>query len=154
VGTFTFIFYLISPTQAVFQETDSTITSDGSFFAQTTSPITTASLSGDYAFNWTGTSTEEEDYTGQFTLSSGAGNFSGLADLNEFATGKQTFDAAVDGTLALNGNGAGANPSTANVGTMPARVLTFTAYVVNANTMFVVGIGTNRVVAGSVVRQP
>jgi len=46
-GTFTFIFYLISPTQAVFQETDNTITSDGSFFAQTTSPITTASLAGD-----------------------------------------------------------------------------------------------------------
>jgi len=153
-GTFTFIFYLISPTQAVFQETDSNLTSDGSFFAQTTSPITTASLAGDYAFNWSGTSTDEEDYIGQFTLSSGAGNFSGLADLNEFATGKQTFDAAVNGTLALNGNGAGANPFTANLGTAPARTLAFTAYVVSANTMFVVGTDTNRVVAGSVVRQP
>src|SRR5262249_11716451 len=47
-GAFSFIFYLISPTQAVFQETDSTITSDGTFLAQTTSPITTASLAGDY----------------------------------------------------------------------------------------------------------
>ena len=153
-GTFTFLFYLISPTQAVFQETDSTITSDGSFLGQTSGSITTASLAGDYAFNWSGTSTEEEDYIGQFALSSGAGNFSGLADLNEFATGKQTFDAAVNGNLAVNGNGAGANPFTANVGTTPARALAFTAYVVNANTTFVVGIDTNRVLAGSVVRQP
>jgi len=153
-GTFTFIFYLISPTQAVFQETDNTITSDGSFFAQTTSPITTASLAGDYALDWSGTRTDEEDYIGQFTLTSGAGNFTGLLDLNEFTTGVQTFDASVSGNLALDGNGAGANTFTANVGTAPPRALAFTAYVVNTNTFFVVGIDTNRVVAGSGVRQP
>ena len=47
-GTFSFIFYLASPTQAVFQETDSNIVSDGSFSAQTTSPVSAASLAGDY----------------------------------------------------------------------------------------------------------
>jgi hypothetical protein len=153
-GTFTFIFYLISPTQAVFQETDSTITSDGNFFAQTTSPITPASLAGDYAFDWSGTSPEEEDYIGQFTLASGSGNFIGLVDLNEFVTGKQTFDASLNGNLALAGNGTGANTFTTNLGSAPARALAFTAYVVNANTTLVVGIDTNRVVAGSAARQP
>jgi len=87
-------------------------------------------------------------------LTSGAGNFTGLLDLNEFTTGVQTFDASVSGNLALDGNGAGANTFTANVGTAPPRALAFTAYVVNTNTFFVVGIDTNRVVAGSVVRQP
>ena len=52
---------------------------------------------------WSGTSPDEEDYIGQFTLTSGAGNFTGLADLNEFATAKQTFDASVNGNLALGG---------------------------------------------------
>jgi hypothetical protein len=46
---------------------------------------------GDYALDWSGTSTDEEDYIGQFTLTSGAGNFTGLLDLNEFTTGVQTL---------------------------------------------------------------
>jgi hypothetical protein len=34
-GALTFIFYLISPTQAVFQETDTNFVSDGTFSSQT-----------------------------------------------------------------------------------------------------------------------
>src|SRR5262249_54941561 len=97
--TFSFIFYLISPTQAVFQETDSSITSDGTFAARTTTPITTATLSGDYEFGWSGTNPDEQDYAGQLTVTSGTGNFTGLVDLNDFATGTQTFDASVSGNL-------------------------------------------------------
>jgi hypothetical protein len=153
-GTFTFIFYLISPTQAVFQETDSTITSDGTFAAQSTSTITTASLAGDYAFGWSGTATAEQDFAGALTLASGTGNFTGLVDLNDFATGKQTFDASVTGNLVLAGDGTGANTLTSNIGTTPAATLKFTSYVVDLNTLLVVGIDTDRVIAGTVIRQP
>jgi hypothetical protein len=153
-GTFTFIFYLISPTQAILQETDSTITSDGALTAQTTSPITTASLAGDYAFGWSGTATAEQDFAGQLTLASGTGNFTGLVDLNDFATAKQTFDASITGNLALAGDGTGANTLTANVGTSPPATLQFTNYVVDLNTVLVVGIDTDRVLAGILVRQP
>jgi hypothetical protein len=153
-GTFMFIFYLISPSQAVFQETDSTITSDGTFAAQTTSPISTASLAGDYEFGWSGSSPEEQDSAGQLTLTSGTGNFTGLVDVNDFATAKQTFDASVAGNLVLGGDGTGANTLTANVETSPPATLTFTSYVVDLNTILVVGINTDRVLAGMLVRQP
>jgi hypothetical protein len=153
-GTFTFIFYLISPTQAIFQETDTSITSDGTFAAQTSTPITTASLAGDYEFGWSGTNPEEQDYAGQLTVTSGTGNFTGLVDLNDFATGKQTFDASVSGNLVLAGDGTGANGLTANVGTSPATTLQFTSYVVDPNTVLMVGIDTNSVLAGTLVRQP
>src|SRR5256885_6736580 len=85
-GQFSFIFYLVSPTQAVFQETDSSIVSDGTLSAQTTSPITAASMAGDYAFSWSGvgTSGDEEDFAGQVTLTS-SGNFTGLMDSNQFS---------------------------------------------------------------------
>jgi len=42
----------MSPTQAVFQETDSGIVSDGVFQAQAPGPFTASSLAGDYAFRW------------------------------------------------------------------------------------------------------
>src|SRR5258707_13664359 len=90
--------------------------------------------------------------SGRDVVATASGSFTGLVDLNEFATGKQTFDAPLNGkngNLAISGNGAGANRFTANVGTAPPRALTFTAYVVNTNTVLLVGIDTNRVVAGS-----
>lgn len=152
-GTFSFIFYLISPTQAVFQETDSKIISDGSFSLQTTSSISTATLAGDYIFGWSGVSTGAEDSAGQLTLTS-SGSFSGLMDFNEFTTGKQFFDIPVNGSLTLNGDGTQANAFSVNAQTSPASTFKFTAYVVNENTLLLVGVDTNRVVFGTMTRQP
>src|ERR1700676_2186531 len=110
VGTFTFIFYLISPTQAVFQETDSKLTSDGTFRAQTAGPITAAGLAGNFAFVWTGVSTDEEDFVGQLNLTSASGNnASGIMDFNEFGAGKQFFNIQSSGPLAITAPGTGPN---------------------------------------------
>lgn len=169
VGTFSFIFYLISPTQAVFQETDSSIVSNGRFVAQTTTPISAASLAGDYAVGWTGVSSDQGDFTnagnseedliGQFTLTS-SGSLSGRIDLNEFATGQQFFDVPLNGNLSLYGDGTQANTLDANVPTSVTSTLNFTSYVVDQNTTFVVQTlppGSNsadRVLAGVLTRQP
>jgi len=155
-GTFSFIFYLISPTQAVLQETDSGIVSDGMFTAQTATPITTTSMAGDYAFVWTGvnSSGDETDFAGQLTLDS-SGGFSGLLDSNRFATttSTQVFDALINGNLTLSGNGLGAN--TFNVTEVsPADTFHFTAYIVDQNRIFVVCTDTNRVLSGRLTRQP
>lgn len=155
-GTFSFIFYLISPTQAVLQETDSGIVSDGMFTAQTATPITTASMAGDYAFVWTGvnSSGDETDFAGQLTLDS-SGGFSGLLDSNRFATttSTQVFDALINGNLTLSGNGLGAN--TLNVTEVsPADTFHFTTYIVDQNRIFVVCTDTNRVLSGTLTRQP
>jgi hypothetical protein len=152
-GTFSFIFYLISPTQGVFQETDSKIVGDGLFSAQTTSPISAAALAGDYAFGWSGVRTGQEDFVGQLTLRS-SGDFIGIMDFNEFATGKQFFDVPVSGSLVLSGDGTQANAFSVNAQITPARTFNFTVYVVNPNTLLLVGVDTSQVVVGTMTRQP
>ena len=157
VGTFTFIFYLISPTQAVFQETDSKLTSDGTFRAQTAGPISAAGLAGDFAFVWTGVSKDEEDFVGQLKLTSASGNnASGIMDFNEFAAGNQFFNIQFSGPLAITAPGTGPNTLTLTTTFPSPRTFNFTAYAVDSNTVFLVGAESNRpsVVEGSIARQP
>jgi hypothetical protein len=153
VGTFSFIFYLISPTQAVFQETDSVIVSDGSLMSQTTTPISAAALAGDHTVGWTGVSSDEEDFVGQLNLTS-SGSLSGNIDLNEFGTGKQFFDVPLIGNLTLSGDGTQANTFDADLQASTAARLHFTTYVVNQNTLLLVGVDSDRVIAGTLTRQP
>jgi len=152
VGTFSFIFYLVSPTQAVFQEVDSNIVSDGTFSGQSATPITAASLAGDYIAAWSGIVDAEEDYSGQLTAAS-SGSFTGFIDFNQFSTGRQSIGLTLTGNLTVNGDGTQDNTFTANVQGFASPVQ-FTAYVVNPNTIYMVGIDNNRVFAGSLVRQP
>jgi hypothetical protein len=155
VGTFTFIFYLISPTQAVFQETDSKITSDGTFHAQTAGPISAAGLAGDFAFVWTGVSTDEEDFVGQLKLTSASGNnASGIMDFNEFGAGKQFFNIQFSGPFTITAPGTGPNTLTLTTTFPSPTTFNFTAYAVDSNTVFLVGVDNNRVLAGSMARQP
>ncbi len=156
-GSFTFIFYLISPTQAVFQETDSNITSDGTLVAQTAGPITPASLAGDFAFAWSGVTTDEQDFVGQMKLTSASGNnASAIMDFNEFAAGKQFFDIQSSGPLDITAPGTGANTLTLTTTFPSPRTLNFTAYAVDSNTVFLIGAEANHVsvIAGSIARQP
>jgi hypothetical protein len=127
--------------------------SDGSFSAQTTSTISTAALAGDYVFGWSGISPDPEDFVGQLTLTS-SGSFSGLMDFNEFTTGKRVFDIPVKGSVALNGDGTQANTFRVDVQTSPASSFNFTVYIVNENTLLLVGVDTNRLVIGTMKRQP
>jgi hypothetical protein len=152
-GTFSFVFYLISSSQAVFQEIDSAIISDGTFSAQTTTPISSTALAGDYALGWNGAGSAEEDYVGQASLSS-SGGLTGMTDFNQFSTGRQFFNVPLNGNLSLGGDGTQANDFTANLQTNPAATFHFTTYVVNQNTLFLVGVDTDRVIAGPLVRQP
>jgi hypothetical protein len=151
-GSFSFIFYLISPSQAVLQEIDSNIVSDGTLSEQTTTPISGAALAGDYVLGWTAVSTDEEDYVGQLTLAS-SGSLTGHVDLNEFATGRQFFDVPLSGTLALNGDGTLANTFTTSLQSN-ATPFHFTAYVANQNSIYLVGVDNDRVIAGPLARQP
>jgi len=154
VGTFSFIFYLISPTKAVFQEIDSNIVSDGNLSAQTTTPITAASMAGDYVLGWSAVTADgEEDYVGQFTLNSSGNITAGLVDFNVFFSGQQFLAVPLSGSLLLIGDGTQFNTFTANLQSN-STPFNFTAYVVDQNTVYVVGTDSNRVIAGSLVRQP
>jgi hypothetical protein len=75
-------------------------------------------------------------------------------DFNDFSTGKQFFDVPVAGSLALNGDGTQANTLSLNAPTIPGSPFNFTVYAVNLNTLLLVGVDTNRVVVGTMTRQP
>ena len=154
-GTFSFIFYLVSPSQAVLQETDSSIVSDGTFSAQTTIPISAAGLAGNFAFVWSGVSSAEEDFVGQLALTAAStNNFTGIMDFNEFGTGQLFFNVPINGSLTLNGDGTQANAYTVNSQTTPANTFNFTAYIIDQTTVLLVGVDNNRVIAGTLARQP
>ena len=157
-GSFSFIFYLISPTEAVFQEIDSGFTSDGTFHAQTAGPITAAGLAGDFAFVWSGVvGTDELDFVGQLNLTSSSGNNAmGIMDFNDFGPGKQFFDIQFSGPLTISAPGTGANILSVTTNFPSARTFNFTAYAVDSNTLFLIGAENNRVsvIAGSLSRQP
>jgi hypothetical protein len=162
VGTFTFIFYLISPTQAVFQETDTGITSDGTLLAQTAGPITPASVAGDFAFvlsgvTQNGSNVDSNDFVGQLKLTSASGNnATGIMDFTEFSPAhqQQLFDIQSSGPLNITSPGTGPNTLTLTTTFPSSQNFNFTAYAVDSNTVFLVGVDNNRVLAGSIARQP
>jgi hypothetical protein len=154
-GTFSFIFYLASPTKAVFQETDGNITSDGSFLAQTSGQPTASSIAGNYAFNWSGVSTGEDDFVGQMAVTTAATtNVTGSMDFNLFGLGKQFFNYPFTGLLTLGTDPTGRNALMVTTTPSPQTTYKFSAYVVDSNTTLLVGVDTNRVIVGLDTRQP
>jgi hypothetical protein len=162
-GTFSFIFYLISPTQAVIQDVSTgqgtvpIITADGSMQMQT-GTFTTAAEAGNWGFNWSGLSINgttgilaEEDFVGQYTQTS-SGSISGGVDFTELSARSVVIGAAFSGSLALIGDGTGRNTYTITLATSPSSTLNFAAYLVDPNTTFVVGVDTHRTIVGSILR--
>ena len=162
-GTFSFIFYLASPTQAVFQETDSKIVSDG-LLREQAATITSATVAGKYAFNWNGVNLspngDELDFAGQLSISNvSPGVIAGSMDINDFGQRKQFLDFPITGTLTLGLNPANNNTLQITSTPAPQSVYKFAAYVVDANTVLFVGdVDPNskptRVIAGTLTRQP
>ncbi len=161
-GSFDFIFYLISPTEAVFQETDIGITSDGTLLAQAAGPITPASLAGDFAsvlsgVTQNGSIVDSNDFVGQLKLTSASGNnATGIMDFTEFSPAHQHqfFDIQSSGPLNITSPGTGPNTLTLTTTFPSPQTFNFTAYAVDSNTVFLVGVDNNRVLAGSIARQP
>jgi hypothetical protein len=169
VGTFTFIFYLISPQQAVFQEAEigTGITSDGTLLVQSVGPITLAALAGDFTLVWSGIdlstpTSGEEDFVGQLKLTSASGNnASGIMDFNQFDTvsPRQFFNIQFNGPFTVDPPGTGPNTLTLTTTFPSPTTFNFTAYAVDSNTVFLVGdVDSNssrtRVIAGTLTRQP
>ena len=163
-GTFSYIFYLISPTQAVIQDvsvgqgTVPIITADGSMRMQTGNPFTTTAEAGNWGFNWSGLSINgstgilaEEDYVGQYTQDSG-GNITGGVDFTELSARSVVLGAAFTGSMGVIGDGTGRNTYTITISSSPSSTLNFAAYLVDPNTFFVVGIDTHRTIIGSILR--
>lgn len=160
-GTYNAIFYLISPAQAAVQDLSNGLVSDGTMLAQTSGPITGATVAGNYAFNWSGVILGtvnfpefEEDFLGQHILTN-SGIVSGAIDYVElaFSSNPINLDVPLAGTLTINGDGTASNTYQYLIRSSPTSTLHFAAYVVDANTTFIVVTDGNRVTAGSALMQ-
>jgi hypothetical protein len=158
-GTFTYVFYLISPTSGVIQDVSSGIVADGTLLAQTGSPFTLAGLAGNYVFNWSGvdiSSYSVENYVGQYALANSASdNISGVLDATSLGiNGVASYpNSGVQGTLTINSGGSANNTYQIAAGSSVSPTYDFQAYIVDANTLLLVGTDKTRVLAGIVSRQ-
>lgn len=138
------VFYLGALGSAVIQETDAGYTSDGNFTQQQSAAFTMASIQGNYAIETSGTSGSSlQDSTGEFSANGAGAITSGNIDTNtggtlasgQTVTGSYTAPAANGrATLAL-------NSTTPN----------YAAYVVSPTQVYIVGIQSGQLAAGTLL---
>jgi hypothetical protein len=158
-GPYTFVFYLASANQGFIQDTSSGVIGDGTMFAQT-GPFSASNLAGNYVFNFSGINLSagfEEDFAGQYAQA-GSGLIAGVIDFVELASPSKRSPAflgiPLTGTLAVNGDGTGANSYSVTTGNSPSTTLNFHAYLGGSNTILLVGVDSARTDAGSATVQP
>ncbi len=163
-GTFQYVFYLISPTSGVIQDVRSGIVADGTLLAQTGAPFTLSGLAGSYIFNWNGvdlSSSSVENFGGQYVLASSASNnISGVVDgtilgASGFGGGSVNAfnDIGTQGSLTITADGSANNAYQIVAGNPLGNTYNYQAYIVDANTVFLVGTDNTRVLAGLASRQ-
>jgi hypothetical protein len=148
----TFVLYFIQPGKAFIQETDSSIVADGIVLAQggLQGNFSTASLTGSFALNWTGAApptTAQQDSTGQLTVGKVAAQVSGTWDRDDALVLAPGITLTGPYFLAVNGRGTITLTDANNV------VYDLSAYVVNPNTVYLVGTDPALVFAGQLTRQ-
>lgn len=166
LGTFQFLFYMSSPAQGVIQDNSKNNIADGTIRSQTGGPFANSSLAGNYAFNWSGVSSNsstglvgEEDFVGQLKFTDAtSSNAAGLVDFSELSSKDVLFlNVGLAGALSIQDDGTTAmgpsNTLQLTTNNSPSSTLDFAAYVVNSNTMLVASTRSNRVTAGILSRQ-
>lgn len=162
-GTFADVFYMISPTRAVVQETTNGIIGNGPMYAQTGTPFTVAGSAGTYASNWSGvqlgSSTAvpfEEDFVNQYTLSNtSSSNIAGVTDYVELGLSSKTLftNVGLSGTLTINKDSTVNNQYKFVLNGSPSVTVTFQAYFVNPGTVLMVCSDGTRTTAGIINQQ-
>jgi hypothetical protein len=167
LGTFSYVVYLSSSSGGVIQDVSKNTVADGNIQLQTGAPFSNSSLAGNYGFNFSGIGNNsingvlgEEDYVGQIALTGAASNnVSGAVDFSAFSSNQGVFlNVVVSGNgLTVGGDG---TTSAGNRNTLslklagnPATTLTFAAYIVNSQTIYVAGTDSARVISGTVTVQ-
>jgi hypothetical protein len=163
LGQLNYVFYLFSPTQAVFQDTTVNIVADGPMEAQTGAPFSNTNLAGNYAFNWSGIQTGAqtfvplaENFVGLYTLSSAtSNNLTGVMDYTEEGTTGSTLfsNIGIAGHLTINSDGSANNTFQVVGGSPSSTTFNFVAYVVSTNTTYVLCTDGTRITSGIAAQQ-
>lgn len=158
-GTFSYVFYLYSPTSGVIQDVSANIIADGTLLGQSGSSFTLSGLAASYAYNWNGvnvTSSNEEDFIGLFSLaSSSTNNITGVLDGTVIGTGggNSYSDITTTGNLTITSAGTASNTFTI-VGVSPlSATFNSVAYIVDTNTVLILDTDESQVLAGIATRQ-
>jgi hypothetical protein len=102
IGGHSYVFYIISASDAVLQETTSGVVAHGLLVPSRGGPFADATLTGSYAFQLAGTDAagaagQREDFLGQLTSTGSGTGLVGTLDLNDFGA-TQTGVAIMNGT--------------------------------------------------------
>jgi hypothetical protein len=102
IGSHSYVYYIVSPSDAVLQETSSGINSHGLLVPSQGGPFVDATLTGSYALrvggtDAAGTAGKLENFVGQLTSGGTGMNLAGTLDLNDFGA-TQTPVAIASGT--------------------------------------------------------
>jgi hypothetical protein len=158
---FSYIFYLYSATSGFIQDVGNLDIADGSIYLQSGSPFTLSSLGGKFIANWSGingNNSFEEDFNGQFTLSSAtSNNVSGSVDYAELGSSNNQIvtGAALTGTLTINGDGTlGGTKANTAVIQAGGQNFSFNAYIIDNKSILLIGTDSTHVVVGTVINQP
>jgi hypothetical protein len=162
-GTFSDVFYMISPTQAAVLETSKGIIGDGPMYSQSAGPFTIAGSAGSYISSWSGvqlgSSTAvpfEEDFVNQYTLASGtSGSIAGASDYVELGLSSKTLytDVGLSGSLTINSDSTANNQYKFALNASPSINVTFQSYFVNPGMVFMVSSNGTRTTAGIAYQQ-
>jgi hypothetical protein len=157
------VFYLISPTQALVQETSPGVIAVGPMMAQGAGPFALSGLTGNFVLIWNGVQLGantaipiQESFAGQFALANTSNNnISGAIDYTEMGlTGNSLFtDVTLGGTLTINGDGTTNNLYKFAVIGSPSITVNFEAYFASPSTVFLVTQDNNRTFIGTLVQQ-
>lgn len=158
-GTFSYVFYLYSPTSGVIQDLSTNIIADGTLLGQSGSPFTLSGLAANYVYNWNGvnnSSFNEEDFIAQFTLGTGTtSNLTGVLDGTVIgsSSGNSYPDIGTQGTLTIASDGTLNNTLQIVAGSPLSATYNSVVYIVNANTMLILDTDKSSVLAGIATRQ-
>jgi hypothetical protein len=164
LGDISYVFYFYSPTRAVIQDASLKVIADGAMLAQASGPFTTSNVAGNFIFDWNGLqlvnpSPFDETFVGQAVQSgSGNNNLRGQADFAELgltviSTSGVTLNAAISGTLTMNGDGTQDNTYKIAVGGSSPFTVNFKAYIADSSNILVICYDGNRTTSGVQIQQ-
>ena len=151
-GTYQYVFYLASSGQAVFQDTSDGFSADGLFLTQTNSTVSNATLAGSYAMSFRETYTGDFGLSGQVKLqSTTSGNASGTMDYND--SGTLNPNLTFTGTLSLSSDLTGKSTLSVTATADSSKAFGFDVFVIDTDSIFLVGLNKDPVLAGFAQRQ-
>jgi hypothetical protein len=157
-GTYSFVSYFVSPTQAVVQNVSKGYIATGPMYAQAPGPFSLTNLAGNYVFNWSGVQLGsssavpfEEDFIGQYALANSTSNsVSGVIDYVELGLNSNTLftNVALTGNLVIDGDGTADNKYTYVLNNSPSATIHYQVYFVSTSTALLVTSDSARTTAG------